>query len=91
MKCPNCGTENREEVRFCRACGHPLPQTPASEATPPPAAEASSQTAASQPTSQTSGIICPTCGATAKFGARFCPRCGNAFQRTRDSGLEGGA
>ena len=21
MKCPSCGTENREEARFCRRCG----------------------------------------------------------------------
>ncbi len=34
MKCPNCGTENNPEARFCKSCA--APQTP--EATPPPVA-----------------------------------------------------
>ncbi len=34
MKCPNCGTENHEGARFCKACA--APQTP--QASPPPVA-----------------------------------------------------
>ena len=49
MHCPNCGTENPEDARFCRSCGHalgehapPVPpepdriQTPTQSASPPP-------------------------------------------------------
>ena len=25
MNCPNCGTENPEEAKFCCSCGAPLP------------------------------------------------------------------
>lgn len=34
MKCPNCGTENNEDARFCKSCA--APQTP--QASPPPVA-----------------------------------------------------
>jgi len=61
MKCTNCGFENRDNARFCKKCGEPLPaqQQPTRQAARPP-----------------QGAICPACGATAKPGARFCPRCG---------------
>lgn len=32
MKCPNCGTENNEDARFCKSCA--APQTP--QTSPPP-------------------------------------------------------
>jgi hypothetical protein len=77
MKCPQCNQENQPEARFCRHCGQALPVAPAA-ARPSPAA-------ASPPPLQApgsaSGIICPACGATAKPGARFCPRCGNVVGR----------
>lgn len=89
MNCPNCGTENRDEVRFCRKCGHPLATPSGTEA------EASGQAllppevpdvGASSPLS---GVICPACGATAKIDARFCPRCGQVLRSPDvDSGGE---
>ncbi|MBN2393984.1 MAG: zinc-ribbon domain-containing protein [Anaerolineae bacterium] len=75
MKCPHCGTENHDEARFCRACGQALhiaqgTVTPAqSPPSPPP----------SQTPMPVSGVICASCGATAKPGAHFCPRCGHAL------------
>ena len=43
MKCASCGTENRDEARFCKACGAPqtakIPEAPAplvAPAIPPP-------------------------------------------------------
>ncbi|MBN1921952.1 MAG: zinc ribbon domain-containing protein [Anaerolineae bacterium] len=65
MRCSNCGTENRPEVRFCRKCGYPLAVTPASA---PPA-----------PDGTPPSVVCPACGATVKAGGRFCPRCGAAL------------
>ncbi len=37
--CPDCGTENREEARFCRECQSPLPSPPAQEPQAPQPAE----------------------------------------------------
>jgi len=31
MKCPSCGTENKEEAAFCMSCGENLPDTPFSQ------------------------------------------------------------
>ncbi len=28
MKCPACGTDNRDGARFCRRCGAALTETP---------------------------------------------------------------
>ncbi len=36
MKCPNCGTENHEDARFCKSCA--APQTPPAASPPAPAA-----------------------------------------------------
>ncbi|MBN1260997.1 MAG: zinc ribbon domain-containing protein [Anaerolineae bacterium] len=88
MKCPNCGTENRPDVRFCRRCGYALTAAqPAAERPAPavqPSVTPSAQPSAVPPASRApvvdpgsgSGMVCPACGATAKPGARFCPRCG---------------
>lgn len=36
MKCPNCGTDNREQTKFCRSCGKQLePSLPAPAQTAP--------------------------------------------------------
>jgi len=38
-KCPTCGTENKEDAKFCYSCGMPLaaaPPAPAAAAAPPP-------------------------------------------------------
>ena len=89
MKCPNCGTENRDEVRFCRKCGNGLSSStseavgigiasqPASVAGAAPAAAAASAAATEAAPAQ--GVTCPACGADAKPGSRFCPSCGQVM------------
>lgn len=77
MKCPSCGAENRPDVRFCRKCGQPM-----QGATPPPS-EPPPQSQEAQPPAgpvHGTGVVCPSCGANVKPGARFCPRCGQSIQ-----------
>lgn len=73
MNCPNCGTFNREDGKFCRQCGSNL-AAPAALPTPP---------APSQAKSPTSGVVCPTCQMQNRFGAKNCRYCGGPLSRTR--------
>ena len=59
--CSVCGTENRDEVQFCRSCGTAFPPLAA------PSAE-DAQLAA--------GIVCDECGFQNKPGVRYCANCG---------------
>lgn len=60
--CVHCGAPLKPGVRFCTACGKPVP------AARPDAAPAAPQQAAPS--------VCPQCGRPLKSGARFCTVCG---------------
>ena len=62
--CSVCGTENRDDVQFCRACGTAFP-TLAAELPP---------TADDEPLA--AGITCDECGFHNKPGVRYCANCG---------------
>ena len=67
MQCPECGTDNRSSVRFCRQCGQrliPDPPQPAPTTLPPANAAHMVQS------------TCAHCNAVIKPNARFCPKCG---------------
>ncbi len=59
--CSVCGTENRDEAQFCRACGTAFA---AAQATPAAAADGSAANA------------CAECGFQNKPGIRYCANCG---------------
>jgi hypothetical protein len=63
VKCPACGSENRDDARFCKQCGNSL-ETPIAPVVPPIPARP---------------VVCPACGATNNPRARFCARCGKAL------------
>jgi ribosomal protein L40E len=67
MRCPNCGTENRPDLRFCEQCGTLL-----EAAALPGVEEARSEVAALQ--------SCPRCGARSRAAARFCRQCGTPLE-----------
>ena len=58
--CSVCGTENRDEAQFCRACGTAFAT----------AAAAASGAAAS------AANVCAECGFQNKPGIRYCANCG---------------
>lgn len=79
--CPQCGTSNRAEARFCRQCQSALP-TAASPTcshcgtTLRPGVHFCRQ--CGQPVaddSTTDAHTCPRCGARVREAARFCPSC----------------
>ncbi|HEX4232888.1 MAG TPA: zinc-ribbon domain-containing protein [Caldimonas sp.] len=59
--CSVCGTENREEAQFCRACGT------AFTAAAPPSATSDGDSASN---------VCAECGFRNKPGLRYCANCG---------------
>ncbi len=59
--CSVCGTENRDEAQFCRACGTAFSAT---RSTPAAAADGSTANA------------CTECGFQNKPGIRYCANCG---------------
>jgi len=59
--CSGCGTENREEAQFCRACGTAFSAAKAAAAT---AADGSAAN------------VCAECGFQNKPGIRYCANCG---------------
>jgi len=67
MKCPKCGFENREGVKFCEECGQVLPVPTAAPVGKP------------QPRKSKGGRACPSCGHAAKPGVKFCEQCGAAL------------
>ncbi len=90
MKCPHCGAENRDGVKFCRHCGKPLPVSvpldsllkpcPYCGATLRAEARFCKQCGRALLASETSEAStlkrCGDCGAYLRPGARFCPKCG---------------
>lgn len=68
MICPNCQSENRDGVRFCKQCGFPLEDPTRSQA------NASSGDISSGDSS--SMMLCPNCGLPLRTRARFCKGCG---------------
>lgn len=62
--CPQCGTSNVDQARFCSRCGGSLPQA---------ALPAQPQ----QPPTPAAGMFnCPKCNTSLRQGAKFCPTCG---------------
>lgn len=59
--CSVCGTENREEAQFCRACGTPF---------------AAAKAAAASAADGTPANVCAECGFQNKPGIRYCANCG---------------
>jgi hypothetical protein len=66
--CSVCGTENREEAQFCRACGTAFSAAKAAAAT---AADGSAAN------------VCAECGFQNKPGIRYCANCGMSLARRR--------
>ncbi|ALS25663.1 antifreeze protein type I [Paenibacillus sp. 32O-W] len=71
--CPNCGTMNRHDAKFCSGCGRqtsaPSPQAAASEAGP-------------------KGTPCSNCGHLLQPNAKFCPNCGDKFDPCPNCGAD---
>jgi hypothetical protein len=59
--CSVCGTENREEAQFCRACG---------------TAFAAARAAAASAADGSAANVCAECGFQNKPGIRYCANCG---------------
>ncbi|MEO5843709.1 MAG: zinc ribbon domain-containing protein [Caldimonas sp.] len=74
--CSVCGTENRDEAQFCRACG-----TAFSAALSTPAAAADGSTA----------NACAECGFQNKPGIRYCANCGVGLAAPAAEASGGGA
>ena len=58
--CVHCGAPLKQGVRFCTACGKPVPAARPDSAAPQPEVPS----------------VCPQCGRPLKAGARFCTGCG---------------
>jgi len=69
-RCPNCGTMQDEDARFCSSCGRRMPE----EAPPMPKEE--------EP--ETEAEYCADCGAMRRGDTQFCPVCGRAFGDSSD-------
>lgn len=63
MRCPSCGTENREGTNFCERCGAPLPKVPTPAAAGPSFCPTCGAAVAAGVT------FCPQCGASIGGGA----------------------
>lgn len=61
MQCPNCGTQNPEEFRFCNQCGTSLVGTPAVSSSPGPKVKVR---------------VCPNCGGLSPLDVWNCLNCG---------------
>ncbi len=98
MKCSNCGTENRQGVRFCEECGLVLNEMPTamqSENTCPTCGHANRSGirfceecganlgASAKDRGKFDGsIVCPTCKCVNRPGIQFCEECGNPLNAT---------
>src|SRR5205085_582610 len=65
-----CGTENRDEAQFCRACGTAF----AALATPPIGSEGAASN------------VCSECGFQNKPGLRYCANCGMSLAGASSDG-----
>jgi hypothetical protein len=74
--CSVCGTENREEAQFCRACGTAFAATQAA-----PAAAADG----------TAANVCVECGFQNKPGIRYCANCGMTLGAAAQAGGDAAA
>ncbi len=88
MRCPECGFNNPDDMRFCTNCGTKL------EATAPPRAPTTSAKSCPQCGAQVRPearfcdqcgasltVACPQCGADATPGERFCSQCGQDLEQ----------
>jgi len=88
--CPQCGTDNRPEARFCKQCAFALPQCAfalpqCAFALPQCARVEDIRPALPQHQSalpSAAALTCPHCGATLRPGARFCKQCGKPVTAT---------
>jgi len=74
--CSVCGTENREEAQFCRACG---------------TAFAAARAAAATAADGTAANVCAECGFQNKPGIRYCANCGMSLAGAADAGGDAAA
>jgi len=68
--CSVCGTENRDEAQFCRACG---------------TAFAAAKAAAATGADGTAANVCAECGFQNKPGIRYCANCGMSLAAASDT------
>lgn len=80
--CVSCGTELREQAKFCPRCGAKADVEPSAEDSPDePQALPGAQEAATAPVAVAgSGRTCAHCGEELSATARFCTRCGAVAQ-----------
>ena len=74
--CSVCGTENRDEAQFCRACGTAFA---AAQAAPAAAADGSAAN------------VCAECGFQNKPGIRYCANCGMSLASASAEASDGAA
>lgn len=67
--CTQCGAENEDGKRFCRACGKSLFPS-----------GAPSKVASEPPATRSTGKFCKSCGAPIPEGKPFCTRCGKVVE-----------
>lgn len=92
-RCPQCGTENPENAKFCKKDGYRFPgvvnkpDTPDTSAARAPVvmplAEPKLPEGSSKPTSHADGTVsCPKCGTVNSATAKFCKKDGHPLQAT---------
>jgi hypothetical protein len=74
--CSVCGTENRDEAQFCRACG---------------TAFAAAKAAAATSADGSAANVCAECGFQNKPGLRYCANCGMSLAGAAGASGEGAA
>jgi hypothetical protein len=75
--CPDCGTRQSENARFCESCGAPMSGVPANAPVHPPTLPI--------PTSGVT-LVCPSCGAQLEVDSLFCDMCGVRLNAAVPSG-----
>lgn len=64
IRCPNCGTMQTQNARYCSNCGRPMPEKGLEDTEEGPNADLE---------------YCPDCGALRQDDAKYCAICGKAF------------
>lgn len=98
VRCPNCGTLNPENAKFCSSCGQGLVQQQAATQACPQCGTANPADAkfcancghALAQSQAPSTVACPQCSAQNPAGARFCANCGTSLTGPPPSAPAGG-